>query len=156
MKLIENALQEIAIKHKFRLLLIGADKSLNFKGVDIEHLDWSFDKEQEYLNMFDIGIMPLSPDKYSEAKGGYKLLMYMSVGIPQIASPVGINKDIVIQNETGFLANSKQEWIDYITFFIENQEKLKLFGINSRKEAELKYSREVCFQKTDLKKIGLQ
>ncbi len=147
LKLIEESLQTLAQKYQFRLLLVGADKSYKIEGVNTEHLKWEFDKEPEYLNLFDIGIMPLSRDEYSEAKGGYKLLMYMAAGIPQIASPIGINKDIIIHNQTGFLAKNTQEWIDSLSFFIENPEKCSMFGTESRKLAESKYSREVCFEK---------
>ncbi len=147
LSIIENALKTIANKYPIKLLLVGADINFNIDGVDIEHLQWSFDNESKYLNQFDIGIMPLTEDDYSKAKGGYKLLMYMAAGIPQIASPVGINADIVIPNMTGFLANNEKEWIERIEFFLNNQEKCITFGQASRKEAESKYSREVCFEK---------
>jgi glycosyltransferase involved in cell wall biosynthesis len=146
-EIVEPALKELSKRHNFKLILIGADKQFRIEGIDIEHKNWAFNKEEEHLHEFDIGIMPLTSDQYSEAKGGYKLLMYMAAGIPQIASPVGINADIVQVNQTGFLANNTNEWIEAIEFFIQNREKCSTFGIASRNEAELNYSREICFEK---------
>ena len=147
LNIIADALQEVSKKHEIRLLLVGADTSFKIEGVNVEYQPWSFKRESEHLNLFDIGIMPLSEDEYSKAKGGYKLLMYMAAGIPQIASPVGINSEIVLENKTGFLADSQEQWIQAIQLFINNRKEITTFGATSRKEAELKYSREVCFDK---------
>ena len=145
--IISKPLQEIAKKHKIILRLVGADKNYSIEGVETEHLQWDYSKEPEYLQSFDIGIMPLTADEYSEAKGGYKLLMYMAAGIPSIASPVGINREIIIDDKTGFLAENKENWIASIQFFLDKPEKRIIFGKESRRIAEKQYSREVCFDR---------
>ena len=72
------------------------------------------------INSFDIGIMPLVNTPWENGKCGFKLIQYMACGVPVIASPVGINSQIVT-NEVGFLANCKEDWIKYISVFIENK-----------------------------------
>jgi glycosyltransferase involved in cell wall biosynthesis len=94
----------------------------------------------------DIGIMPLTEDEYSTAKGGYKLLMYMSAGLPMVASPVGINIEIVKQDVNGFLASTSEEWYNYLKILIDNQALRNGLGQQARQEAEQKYSREICFE----------
>lgn len=145
LKIVEEALKTLSTKYSIKLLLVGADESYNIEGVEVEHHTWMFDKELEEINLFDIGIMPLTSDEYSNAKGGYKLLMYLAAGIPQIASPVGINKNIIIENKTGFLAKTTKDWVNHISYLIENNDKCLEFSKESRKLAVSKYSREICF-----------
>ncbi|HZK95039.1 MAG TPA: glycosyltransferase, partial [Prolixibacteraceae bacterium] len=89
---------------------------------------------------------------WTRMKGGYKLLQYMSAGIPCVASAVGINQSIVKPGENGFLASTEDEW--YLTLeklLIDRELRIKL-GINGRRDAIELYSREVCFE-TLLKSI---
>ena len=41
---------------------------------------------------------------------GFKILQYMGVGVPVIASPVGINTASIRHGETGFLAADARAW----------------------------------------------
>src|SRR5262249_39670470 len=67
---------------------------------------WNKSSEAEQLNTFDIGIMPLEMDEWCRGKCGFKLLQYMSLEIPSVATPVGVNSEIVIEGENGFTAIS--------------------------------------------------
>ncbi len=58
------------------------------------------------LQQLDIGIMPLPNAPWERGKCGYKLIQYMSCGMPVVASAVGVNADIVRAGENGELANS--------------------------------------------------
>jgi glycosyltransferase involved in cell wall biosynthesis len=62
------------------------------------------------FDRFAIGIMPLSETPYARAKAGFKLLEYMAAGLPVVASPVGVNAELVTQSEAGYLAGSPAEW----------------------------------------------
>ena len=54
--------------------------------------------------------------KWDIYKCGFKLIQYMAVGLPAVASPVGVNADIVQQGENGFWPrrrrNGKNTWED--------------------------------------------
>ena len=56
--------------------------------------------------------MPLPDDKFTRGKGGFKLVQYMSIGLPCIASNVGYNSKIVSRG-AGFLISDDRlnEWI---------------------------------------------
>jgi glycosyltransferase involved in cell wall biosynthesis len=98
----------------------------------------------EALGRIDIGIMPLSNDEWSRMKGGYKLYLYMAAGKPAVASPYGINADIVIGGETGFLAETEKDWLSAFEKLQQDVALRREMGLKARKIAEQKYSYNVC------------
>lgn len=144
---IQPALKSVCEKFGARLLLYGSQSDFKLEGIKIDYVPWSYDEEPDVLSTMDIGIMPLDFDIiYAKGKGGYKLFQYMAASLPVIASPIGINSEIVIQNQTGFLASTNEEWEKFLTFLIEHPEERERMGKNGRKLAEEKYSREYCSQ----------
>ena len=51
--------------------------------------------EVEDLARIDVGVMPLPDDAYARGKCAFKLLQYMALARPGVASPVGANPDVV-------------------------------------------------------------
>lgn len=67
----------------------------------------------EMLNSH-VGIMPLADTDFTRGKGGFKLIQYLSVGLPVVGSPVGINCEI-IDKSVGVLPPSLCDgWCDGI------------------------------------------
>jgi glycosyltransferase involved in cell wall biosynthesis len=104
---------------------------------------WTLDDENEDLISFDIGLMPLNDDLWSKGKCGLKIVQYLSVGVPVVCTPVGINCDIVKDGENGFWATSHQEWVDRLTTLIENPNLRQKMGINGIDTIEQGYSLSV-------------
>ena len=96
-------------------LLVVADARLQqtrpLTGVRGRYVDWSPEKEIEFLQRSHIGIMPLSDDEFSRGKSAFKLLQYQAAGLPLIASPVGENNAVVHDGKNGFLASSTGDWL---------------------------------------------
>jgi len=99
---------------KTRIDLVGFDRALLTEDEIVKcHLniiDWSEEKEIENILTFDVGIMPLHDDAWSQGKCGFKLVQYMSCKKPVIASPVGVNCTLVRDDENGFLVDTVEEW----------------------------------------------
>jgi glycosyltransferase involved in cell wall biosynthesis len=113
---------------------------------DIAELkQWSIEDELTDLQSFDIGLMPLEDNPFSRGKCSFKLLQYMAVGIPVIASPVGMNKQVVQDN--GFLCETEEEWLDSLLVLCQNKELRQKMGKRSREIAENDYSTQVNFLK---------
>lgn len=123
-----------------RLVLVGGDPSLQADW--IEHRPWSLDSERADLASFDLGIMPLVDDAWARGKCGYKLLQYFSAGVPAIASPVGVNVDLVGEDR-GLLASSEKQWSTALETLLTDHEARREAGTAARIFAERRYSYQV-------------
>lgn len=102
--------------------------------------DWSQAGEVEHLNSFDIGVMPLPDDEWANGKCGLKALTYMSCGVATVASPVGVNTEIIQHGVNGMLASTEEEWVAHISGLIENRELRYRLGEAARATVTEKYS----------------
>lgn len=66
----------------------------------------------------------------------------MGVGVPAVASPVGINSELIQQDATGFLSSGDGEWYATLKALVENWEKRQLMGDAGRRLLESRYSQE--------------
>jgi glycosyltransferase involved in cell wall biosynthesis len=90
-----------------RLVVVGADTG--FRADWIEHRPWSLGTEARDLSDFDVGVMPLPDTPWTRGKSGYKLLQYFSAGVPAVASPVGVNAQL-IGDGRGLAATTADDW----------------------------------------------
>ncbi len=141
--ILEPVFKELSKKYKFRLLLVGAKESVNFN-CETKHIKWTQENENKYINKMDIGIMPLFNNEFEQAKGGFKLFQYMSAGKPVLASPVGINNEIVLHGESGYLCESEKDWITYLSSLIDDEAAREKMGTRGRALMLEKYSLDVC------------
>jgi glycosyltransferase involved in cell wall biosynthesis len=111
-------------------------------GLRIESREWSAATEGQLLSECDIGIMPLSDTEFTRGKCGLKLIQYMACGLPVVASPVGVNRNIVEENRNGFLAANSGEWFEKLEALIENAELRKRFGESGRSKVAAQYTVE--------------
>jgi glycosyltransferase involved in cell wall biosynthesis len=106
----------------------------------MKFVPWNKHTEMHDLSKIHIGIMPLVADQWSEGKCGFKALQYMAQGSVAIVSPVGVNSQIVQNNQTGFIANSMEDWKNTLTILLKQSETRKLVGANAKKSIEQKWS----------------
>lgn len=123
----------------FRLRII-ADGSIEIDGLAVETQRWRANEEVAALHGFDIGLMPLEDNLWNRGKGGYKLLQYMAACLPAIASPVGINVDIVRHGENGFLAQSLSDWQESLLKLAGDAELRRRLGVAARRTIESEYA----------------
>lgn len=107
-----------------------------------EFKKWSFARENEYLQKMDIGLAPLLPGPWSEGKCGYKLVQYLAHGLPILASPVGVQPEMVWEGKNGFLASTPQEWSEKLSQLLAQRGEWDKMGRYSRHLAEQNYSLE--------------
>jgi glycosyltransferase involved in cell wall biosynthesis len=156
LKLVEHALIEASTRIPLKLVLIGSGL-LQMGPVNILRKEWSENTEAEDIQLFDVGIMPLKDDYWEQGKCGYKIIQYMACGIPVIASPVGVNKEIISHDVDGYLAGDQADWINYIEILACQHEKCVKFGEMGRKKVESFYCTQVTAPKfLDILQDGLK
>lgn len=123
------------------VLRVLASEPLKIKTkLTVEFIPWTLNGYLSELQKFDIGLMPLRDTSWNKGKCGFKLIQYMAVGSPVIASPMGINKQIVIDGETGYLAENSEEWQIKIARLINDEDLRIQMGQKARKHIEQHYS----------------
>jgi glycosyltransferase involved in cell wall biosynthesis len=142
---IYDALVTVCNSHRARLLLVGATPEIAAELPDLEFdiVPWSEDNESNLIQQMDVGIMPLIDGPWEKGKCGYKLIQYMACSVPVIASPVGLNVDIVKKSESGLLADNLLTWQNSLTQLLDSPEERLKFGQAGRKAVEILYSSKI-------------
>ncbi|MEW5666486.1 glycosyltransferase family 4 protein [Pseudomonas putida] len=139
---IHAALREVCTRYGAKLVLVGANPDIAtlLPGIEVETLPWSEDSEAELIERMDIGIMPLIDGPWEKGKCGYKLIQYMACGIPVVASPVGVNVEIVGDNRCGLLAHDQADWLAALSHLLASREERTRLGLAGRHAVESRYS----------------
>lgn len=121
-------------------LKIIADFSLESQNLQVVPIQWTEDTEASELASAHIGIAPLPDTAFTRGKCGLKSLQYMAAGLPVIASPVGVQTEIVKHDVTGLLAASDQDWLDSIKTLAKNHTLQDAMGQAGRLHCQQRYS----------------
>ncbi|HET9908420.1 MAG TPA: glycosyltransferase family 4 protein [Anaerolineales bacterium] len=147
LELIRDAINLLHREMDFRIELIGAGTANPFPTIPTTSLAWSEEGELSIGQKFDVGVMPLIDGPFERGKCGYKLVQYMAGAIPVIASPVGVNRQMVEQGRNGYLADSTEDWLLALRELLSNRQKNLEMGLAGRHKAEQLYNLQVTAPK---------
>lgn len=127
----------------FQLMIICNEDPL-FTTLKYKYIQWSKASEIEDLLEFDIGIMPLRNTDWERGKCGFKALQYMALGIPVVASAVGVNQEIITDAENGYLIppESPEEWKTKLLLLLKDERLRATTGAKGRQTVIAHYSVE--------------
>lgn len=141
LEVVRPALERLARERPIVLRIVSAGTP-ELPGVPIEAVAWNEATEFADLSSFDIGIMPLRDDEWSRGKCALKILQYFAAAVPVVASPVGVNADIVRNRENGLLARTSADWYEALRELCADEEFAKRLGAAGRTTVELDFSLE--------------
>ena len=124
-------------------LKVVSDEFFDCSAVPIVKKKWALEDEVSDLQSFDIGLMPLTEDVWSQGKCGLKAVQYSASGIPVVCSPIGINRDIVEDGLNGYWASTDGQWVERISRLVDNPALRVKMGMKGRKRVERSFSVEV-------------
>jgi glycosyltransferase involved in cell wall biosynthesis len=134
-------LEDLCRTGAVRVKVVGAGSAASadrFPG--LEQVAWSEATEVAAVQSMDIGIMPLVDTPFVRGKSGYKLIQYMACGLPVIATPIGVNVEIVAHGVSGYLASSHGEWRQALLALIADPALRARMGAAGRERAVERYS----------------
>ena len=133
------AIEQLRERTALRAIALGARPD-QVAGTPFEAVEWSEAAEAGQVGTFDIGIMPLPDEPWERGKCGYKLIQYMASGLPVVASPVGVNSEIVKPGLNGALADTPEEWLAALGQLADDPALRARLGAEGRKRVEDWYS----------------
>ena len=141
--IIQKGIEEKRLsKENIKIVAVGAYEKM-LEGLPVKIIPWKEEEEVFEIKKFDIGIMPLPDNKWERGKCGYKLIQYMACGLPVVASPVGINKEIIADGINGYLATTPEEWITAISNLAGDENLRKEMGLRGREFVEKNYTLQI-------------
>lgn len=122
------------------VLRVVSSGAPELEGVPVERVEWSEAGEVEAIRGFDVGVMPLTDDEWSRGKCGLKILQCFAAGVPVVASPVGVNAEIVEEGASGFLARTADEWLAALRRLASDPALRDRLGAAGRRRVEQEFS----------------
>jgi glycosyltransferase involved in cell wall biosynthesis len=111
-------------------VICNAKPKINFPA--LQYIPWSVDNEFAEIASCHIGIMPSEKLVWSEGKCGFKLIQYMSLGIPCIGDHTAAN-EYILSGEAGIIINNKEEWVTSLLKLIDDEGYRKKLSENGLK-----------------------
>lgn len=108
---LDSTAEKLLKKGQVLKLSVVCDAGLKHecKNLVVENIKWTREKAIAAMKSGHIGVMPLADNAFTKGKGGFKLVQYMSVGLPSIGSNVGYNM-FVLADGAGMLVEDNAGW----------------------------------------------
>ncbi len=126
-------------------LKVVCDTFMKCDSMPVVEKPWSAEDELDDLLSFDIGVMPLLEDPWSQGKCGLKIVQCLGAGVPVVCTPVGVNRDIVQDGAEGFWARTEGEWVDKVLALAADRGLRASMGAAGRKKVVEGYSVKAAF-----------
>ena len=136
-------LRALARKHPALKLVVVADRPLEIPGVAIEFRRWRLEDEVSCFGGFSVGLMPLEDTPWARAKCAFKVIQYMALGIPAVASPVGMNREVIRDGVNGFLPGDSAAWLAALDALLSDASLAPRIGAEGRATVERDYALSV-------------
>lgn len=128
---IKAALEQIGAMCDNVVLRIICDAFFDLDNMPVEKCEWSLQTQARYLVGSDIGLAPLPDNNFTKGKCGFKILQYQAAGLATVASPVGVNAELVEPGQTGFHAVDEGQWIEKIQTLVTDAQLRESMRTNS-------------------------
>ena len=143
---IEPALRAVMgrfAKARLRVVCSRRPSLVSLPADRVDYVPWSPAIEVSALQDLRVGLMPLQEAAWARGKCAFKMLTYMACGVPVVASPVGMNGDVLAMGSIGFGANTHDEWVDALATLLAESDAARRMGDVGRALIDAHFSVEV-------------
>ncbi|MGF1579196.1 MAG: glycosyltransferase family 4 protein [Gemmataceae bacterium] len=112
---------------------------LRLESLPVVECIWSEATEVKDIVTADIGVSWVPPDPWSEGKCGLKVLQFMAAGLPVVANPVGVQKQMVEHGKTGFLVETPEDFQRVVARLVADPSLRRSMGLRARQRVENEY-----------------
>lgn len=139
LKRIGSALRAVAERMEF-ILMVVSDGPFALEGVEVEYFRWSLSQQDRLVAEMDVGLMPLEDTPWHRGKCAYKALQYLAAEVPCIASPVGMNRQVIEPEVNGLLAADDSQWEAAIERLLADADERRRMGAAGRERVLAEYT----------------
>lgn len=143
---IESGIAQILNRYSDWMFRVVSDRPPPFKLINpnqLEFIPWSEQNEVESIATMDIGIMPLESSDWCRGKCSYKMLLYMSCGVPVVVSEIGMNREVIDYAPAGIGVPENGDWYEALEAIISDENLGLVFGNNGRLVVEEHFSTSI-------------
>lgn len=140
-------LLDIAPALQGRRVRLVADRPLEIPGVSVDFVPWTLEGEPAELHRFDVAIAPIPDDPWAVGKLPMKVVHYMAVGLPVVASRRGSLATIIRHGENGLLVDGPDEWREALDRLSADAALRARLGRGARETIERGYTLEGAAEK---------
>ena len=146
LQVIREPLRELGHRDDVTVRLIG---STNFGLPDVRHAGstWNATTEVRDLRRLDVGLLPVPLTPWTPHKFYLKLVQYMALGIPPVATPLGANPVVIEDGRTGFLADSVSDWTTILKRLVNDADLREEIGVRAAEVARERYTLQANTEK---------
>jgi glycosyltransferase involved in cell wall biosynthesis len=145
-RVVADALRELRRRVEHDVHLIGGTE-FDLPGVEYTAQKWRAETEVEDLRRMQVGMVPVPVNGWNRYKFYMKTAQYMALGIPPVCTPMGSNPEVIRHGETGFLADTTEEWVAHLERLIRDEPLRLEMSERAAREARAKYSLEANAEK---------
>jgi glycosyltransferase involved in cell wall biosynthesis len=137
---ITPALRRVVSRFPDTEIAVCCDRPPELPGLPVRYVRWSEETEADFLASVTVGLMPLGDGPWERGKCSFKMLQYMAAGRPCVASPVGMNSELLAEAEIGRAAATLDEWSEALSILLAERDAAERMGLDGRSLAAERYS----------------
>jgi glycosyltransferase involved in cell wall biosynthesis len=140
--LLTPALKTVLERHRDVTFRVVSDQRPKLDGIpesQFEFVRWSPETEVRVIQEMTVGVMPVEDTPWGRGKCGFKMLTYMACGVPAVASPIGMNADLLAAGG-GLAAGSREDWIAALDELLADKDQARRVGEKGREIVARGYS----------------
>lgn len=125
---------------RFQVLADFAPRLPHIPPERVEFIPWSPGVETDFMQQLSVGIMPLPDTDWGRGKCAFKMLQYLSCGVPAVVSPVGMGAQVLAMADVGLAACTEDDWLDALLALYGDRDHAQRLGIRGRALVEERFS----------------